>query len=411
MKIKNIKTKEILGSRGNPTVEVELETSQGIFLASVPSGASKGKYEALELRDDDGKGVKKAISNIKKIITPALKNKEFASQKEVDEILIKLDGTENKSKLGANAILAVSIAVCRAAAAAEKLPLYKYINGVRPRSDPSLTPLSLPQPCFNFINGGKHAKNGLDIQEFMVIPQKKSFAENLAAASRIFQNLKEILIKNYGETAIRVGDEGGFVPPISNAQQALFLLKNASENNPELKFALDCAASQFYKEGKYHLEGKELTRSGLLDFYKELLNTFPIIFIEDPYAEEDWEGFKMINSQFSISNFQTLVIGDDLTVTNKERIKRAINNNCVGGVIIKPNQVGTVSETLEAVKTAKDAGLKIIVSHRSGETLDDFIADLAVGIGADFIKAGAPVTPERMMKYNRLLEIENELLK
>ena len=400
-KIKNLRAKEILDSRQNPTVEVEIETNKGKFSASVPSGASKGEYEALELRDKDA-GVKTAIKNVNKIICPKLIGKDPVQQREIDKLMIDLDGTENKSKLGANAILAVSIAVCRAAAATEKLPLYEYISklaGVR-------HPLTLPQPCFNFINGGKHAEKGLDIQEFMVIPQKKSFAENLAAASRIFQNLKEILIKNYGETAIKLGDEGGFVPPISNAQQALFLLKNASENNPEIKFALDCAASQFYKEGKYHLEGKELTRSGLLDFYKELINTFPIIFIEDPYGQDDWEGFKEITKELGK---KIDIFGDDLLATNIKRIKEAHSRNACTGAIIKPNQIGTVTETIEAAKLAKSFEWKIMVSHRSGETLDDFIADLAVGVGAEFIKAGASSKEERMVKYNRLVKIEQEL--
>lgn len=400
-KIKKIEAKEIIDSRGDPTVEVELETDKGVFVASVPSGASTGKYEALELKDGgerySGKGVLKAVKNVNKVIGPKLKGKDPTEQKIIDQLLIELDATENKSKLGANAILPVSIAVCRAGAVAKKLPLYQYIAQM------SETPPKLPTPAFNIINGGAHAGNNLDIQEFMVVPQKKTFVENLVLGSKIYQNLKEILIKNYGKNAIKLGDEGGFTPPISTAQQALYLLKNATANNDDIKFGIDCAASQLFKEGKYNLEGKEFTRNGLLDFYKELINAFPIIFIEDPYSEDDWEGFKEITRDLSS---KIIIIGDDITATNIKRIKEAHNKNACNGLILKPNQVGTVTETIEAAKLARSFGWRIIASHRSGETLDDFIADLAVGIGADFIKAGASSKEERMVKYNRLLEIE-----
>ncbi|MBU2539861.1 enolase [Patescibacteria group bacterium] len=454
MKIRNIIPREILDSRGNPTIEVELEipmvkpsrisrfhrgsstksglnrvgTNNGNFLASVPSGKSKGKYEALELRDEDGKGVKKAISNIKKIVAPALKDKEFSNQREVDDFLIKLDGTENKSRLGVNAILPVSVAACRALATDQNLPLYKYIAqlaGLR-------NPLNLPKPCFNIIEGGAHVpmveplrisrlnrgsstKSGLDkvgtdgsldIQEFMVIPQKQNFRDNFRVGSEIFQSLKEILIKNFGKNNLKIGDEKGFAPQVSKTEQALYLIKSAIEKHPDTKIGLDAAVSQFYQDGRYKIENQELNRSELLGFYKDLIDKFPIIFIEDAFAEDDWQGFEEITKELSD---KIIIFGDDLLTTNIKRIKEAQAKLACNGLILKPNQIGTVTETLEAVKLARAADWKILVAHRSGETTDDFIADLAVGIGAEFIKAGAPITPERMVKYNRLLEIEEDI--
>jgi enolase len=407
LKIKSIKAKEIFDSRNNPTVEVEIETGPrgypGKFSASVPSGASKGKTEAVELRDEDGKGVKKAIGNIKKIIAPAIKNKDFSSQREVDGILIKLDGTENKSRLGVNAILPISMAVCRAFAALEKLPLYRYIRKIY---NSQIIDYNLPKPCFNIIEGGAHAENELGVQEFMIIPQKKYFRENFKIGSEIYQALKNILLKDSDKTSLEIGDEGGFAPKLSKTEQALYPLLNSIKDYPETKIGLDCAASQFYKDDKYQLDGQDFTRSGLLDFYSEIITRFPIIFIEDPFSQDDWQGFEEITKKF----FGKInIIGDDLLTTNIKRIKEARAKSACNGLILKPNQIGTVTETLEAGSLAKEAGWKIIVSHRSGETMDDFIADLAVGVGADFIKAGAPVTPERMAKYNRLLEIEGEV--
>jgi len=407
MKVKSIKPKEISDSRGNPTVEVELETRPvrgypGKFSASVPSGASKGRYEALELRDDDGRGVKKAILNIKNIISKALKNKEFSSQKEVDNILIELDGTGNKSSLGVNAILPVSIAVCRALAAAEELPLYRYLSHLAGLGDL----LKLPLPCFNVIEGGLHAENELDIQEFMVVPQKKNFRENFKVGSEIYQKLKDILMKQFNGQVPEAGDEGGFAPSFYKTEQALFALSNATKEHPGTKIGLDCAASYFHQEEAYHLDKQVFTRAGLLDFYKEIISRFPIIFLEDPFSQDDWQGFEEIFREFS---GKIDILGDDMTTTNIKRIKEAENKKACNGLILKPNQIGTVTETLEAAKLAKSYGWKIMVSHRSGETCDDFIADLAVGLAADFIKSGAPLTPERMVKYNRLLEIENEI--
>lgn len=401
LKVKNIKVKEILDSRSNPTIEVELEINKGRFLGAVPSGASKGEYEALELKDPDGKGVKKAIENVKKVITKAIKGKEFASQKEIDDLLISLDGTENKSKLGVNAILPVSIAFCRAFAAEKKIPLYKYIREIFGHSNKYF----LPKPCLNIIEGGAHAKNNLDMQEFMIIPQKESFRENFKIASEVFSSLKNILSKSSKE--IPMGDEAGFAPDIYKTEQALFLLKSATEHL-EVKFGLDAAASQFFKEDKYNLEGQEMNRSQLLEFYKDLVSRFPIAFIEDPFSQDDWQGFEDITKELSL---KIDILGDDLLATNIKRIKEAQSKKACTGVIIKPNQIGTVTETLEAAKLAKASSWKILVSHRSGETKDSFIADLAVGVGADYIKAGAPLSEERMVKYNRLMEIENELTK
>jgi len=397
-KIKSIKAKEIKDSRGNPTIEVKLETERGKFFASVPSGASTGKNEALELRDADGKGVNNAIKNINKIIAPKLIDLNPENQSEIDKIIIELDGTENKSKLGANAILAVSIAVCRAGADSKKIPLYQYIAELAENG----SPLTIPLPMFNILEGGAHSDNDLDIQEFMIVPQKKTFTENLILCNKIFANLKGNIENNYGET--KFGDEGGFAPPISKTEQALYLLKIAIGDN-DVQIALDCAASQFFQNGKYKIDGNDLSRTELLDFYKNLVNNFNIISIEDPFSEEDWEGFKEITEALP----KITIIGDDLTTTNIKIIKEAHNKLSCNGVILKLNQIGTISETIGACNLAKSFGWKTIVSHRSGETMDDFIADFSVGVGADFIKSGSPIKEERMVKYNRLLEIEKDI--
>jgi len=378
-KVKDIKAKEILDSRGNSTVEVKLTTNKGVFKASVPAGASTGKYEAKALK------ASKAVENINKVIAPKIIGKNPAEQKKIDGLLIKLDGIRDKSKLGANAILAVSIAVCRAGAASKGLSLHRYLGKNK----------KMPLPCFNIINGGAHAKNDLDIQEFMIIPQKKSFAENLKKGKEIYNNLKKIINKEFGR-GVKIGDEGGFAPLISKTKEALDLLMKSGKG---FKIGLDCAASQFYRYKKYHLEGEVFTPKILSGYYKSLIKKYPIVFLEDPFGEEDWIPWRNLK-------IKALLIGDDLTVTNKNRVEKAIKEKCLGGIIIKPNQVGTVTETLESVKIAKKAGLKIMVSHRSGETMDDFIADLAVGIGADYIKSGAPGPKERMAKYSRLLKIE-----
>jgi len=437
-KIKRIKAREILDSRGNPTIEVELETDFGVFRGSVPSGASKGKYEAMELRDGgkryQGMGVLKAVKSINEIITPKLIGKDSTNQKEIDEILINLDGTEDKSKLGANAICGVSMAVCRAATAAKNLSLYQHINeiytGLTCVKLTPVRPVSLPIPCFNVINGGAHAGNDLDFQEFMIVPSDynppttlplvkgerapNSFSDNLRVASEIYHQLKEILAKKYGKLATNLGDEGGFAPPIKFPHQALQLILEAARKlnyEKNLKLILDIASSQFFDSYRYKTKMGIFTQEGLLRYYEKLIKNYPIFGLEDPFAEDDWEGWKALSRKSKIKEQKSkfLVIGDDLLTTNPERIKLAHEKDACNAAIIKINQIGTVSEALEAVKLAKSFGWKIIVSHRSGETNDDFISDFAVGIGADFIKAGAPARGERVAKYNRLLKIEEEI--
>jgi len=413
--IKTIKAQEILDSRGNPTVAVELITDFGIFQASVPSGASKGKYEAVELRDGgeryQGRGVLKAVKNVNEKIGPKLKGKDVRNQKKIDQILIELDGTKNKSKLGANAILPVSMAVCRAGAKAKNIPLWQHLkNQYDINSTAVRSVLSLPTPCFNIINGGAHAGNELDIQEFMVVPQINTFKKALQQASEIYHTLREILIKDFGRLAINVGDEGGFAPPLYHTQEALNLIMKAikeSNYREKTKIGLDCAASQFFKKENYKLDKTIFTGEGLLTFYQEIVKKYPILFIEDPFAEEDWQGWRKL--KVKSEKLKVLIIGDDLLATNPMRMEMAKERNACNAAIVKPNQIGTVTETLEAAKLAKSFGWKIMVSHRSGETNDDFIADLAVGISADFIKSGAPARGERVAKYNRLLKIEEEI--
>ena len=441
--IDSIKAREILDSRGNPTVEVDLTTNLGVFQALIPSGVSKGKYEAVELRDGgkryQGMGVLKAVNNVNKIIASKLKGKDVSGQKEIDNFLIKLDGTKNKSKLGANAILAVSLAVCRAGAAAKHLSLYQYISQLTEHP----APLTLPIPSVLMIEGGAHAGNELDFQEFMIAPWVNPFSKSLQIASEIYQELKKIIKEKYINLGINVGDEGGFAPPVRVPEEALNLILEAAKNlgyQKKIKIILDVAASQFYTDGKprsrinslrgrYKMKLGFSTTEGLLNYYLCLIKKYPILGLEDPFSEEDWEGWEKLISNFQllsspaagrrgrrdlslrppISKF--LVIGDDLTVTNPERIKQAYERKACNGIIIKPNQIGTVTETITAAKLAKSYGWKVMVSQRGGETNDDFISDLAVGIGADFIKAGAPARGERVAKYNRFLRIEEELHK
>ncbi len=404
-RIKNLKAKEILDSKKEPTVEVELETESGNFTASVPSGVSRGKYEAVELRDGgtrhQGKGVLRAVENVNKIIAPKLIGKDVIEQKKIDELMIETDGTENKSKLGANAILAVSIAVCRAGA--REKPLWRWISELSERSE------ILPSPFVLCIEGGLHGKGNLGIQEFMIIVQADSFGDKFRASIEIHHTLRQILEKNYGESGIKVGLEGAFIPPLRETKEALDIIieaisKAGYENR--VKIVLDAASSSFFQNGKYFFEGKVLNKEELSKFYLNLYQKYPILAIEDPFAEDDWEGWKLLMSNVKD---HLLVIGDDLTVTNQKRFKKAKKEQCVNGVVIKPNQIGTVTETITAVCLAKEFGWKVIVSHRGGDTPDDFIADLAAGSGADFIKSGAPTKEERMAKYNRLLEIEEEL--
>ncbi|MBZ9572977.1 phosphopyruvate hydratase [Patescibacteria group bacterium] len=406
-KIKKIKAREILDSKGEPTVEAEVETEQGIFRASVPSGVSRGKYEAVELRDGGkrffGKGVLRAVKNVNEIIGPELKGKDATLQKEIDEFLIKLDGTENKSKLGANAILGVSMACCRAGAATNKLPLWKWISKIAER-----TPI-LSTPCILSMEGGLHGQSHLDVQEFMVVSGADSFREKLRVGTEIYHILGSILSKRYGKSTTNVGVEGGFTPPLKETEEALDLvmeaIKKAGYEN-KVKIILDIAASSFFRDGKYYFEKGILSGEKLLDFYAELLKKYPILAIEDPFAQDDWEGFQKITQDLGR---RITIIGDDLLVTNLQRIREAIERRACNGLILKPNQIGTVSETIEAAKYAIQNGWKVFVKHRGGETSDDFIADLSVGLGTGWIMAGAPARGERVAKYNRLLRIEEEL--
>lgn len=399
--IEKIIAREISDSRGKPTVEVELTTSDGSFVASCPSGASTGINEALELRDDDKRGVSKAIANVNDIIAPALVGKDPVNQKEIDGLMLQLDGTKNKSKLGANAILPVSMAVARAGAKAKGVSLYQHL------SDLSGNTMGMPLPSFNILNGGAHAKNELEIQEFMVVPQKGTMKENVELGNKVFAALTELL-KATPEGVPTMGDEGGYAPAIATAQEALNLINTAIGGDKDVKIALDCASSEFYRDGKYEPQAdKQLTREEMVEFYRDLANRYPIISIEDPFSEEDWDGFQMIKA--ALPNI--IIIGDDLTTTNVEKIKEAETKKACNGIIIKVNQIGSVTETIDAINLSKSYGWKIMVSHRSGETMDSFIADLAVGVGADFIKTGAYTKDVRIVKYDRLLAIEQELSK
>lgn len=407
--VQYVKGREILDSRGNPTVEAVLETDRGFFSASVPAGASRGQYEALELRDGgeryQGKGVRQAVANIDEI-SGKIKGIMPEEQKKVDQIMIDLDGHKNKSRLGTNAILAVSLALARAGAANKGLFLYEHIRDLMPETKESF---SLPRPCFNIINGGLHAGNDLDIQEFMIVPQLGSFRDNYRAGQEIYQSLKEQLKKDFGPGAINLGDEGGFAPPLEKTKAALDIIMTAIKRagyQGKAEIGLDCASSEFFDKDGYHLEGQSMERKTLLDFYQELVKEYPILFLEDPFQENDWLGFSQLKQAIGDD---VLVIGDDLTVTNPERIKEARDKDSCQGIIIKPNQIGTLTEAITAVCLAKSFNWATIVSHRSGETTDSFIADLAVGVSAPFIKSGAPARGERLAKYNQLLRIEETL--
>lgn len=416
-KIKNIKAREILNSKGNWTIEVELETEEGAFRASVPTGTSKGKYEVFEIKP------KKAVGNIEKIINSKLKGEDATYQKKIDQILNELDGTENKSKLGANTILGVSIACCRAGAETKKIPLYQHIaeifnldsTGSRLQRQ-QFSIFNLPFPCFNILNGGVHAGSNLDFQEFMVIPRLESFKENLLAGVEIYHHLKKILERKFSFISINVGEEGGFTPPIAKTKDALNLILEAIRKagyEGRVKIGLDSAASEFFKEGKYDFEGEKITGEELLKFYQDLIKDYPILFFEDPFSQDDWQNWQQFYSSSQscgILEKDFLLVGDDLTVTNPKKIKQAKEKDACNAIILKPNQIGTITEALRAAKSAKEFEWKIIPSHRSGDTCDDFISDLSVGIGADFIKAGAPARGERVAKYNRLLKIEEEII-
>lgn len=399
-----IYAREILDSRGNPTVEAEVHAGKVVGIASVPSGATTGKHEAVELRDGGkrflGLGVQKAVRNIENIIAPKIQGMDCQDQEKIDSVMIRLDGTSNKTKLGANAILAVSLACAKAAAHSQKKELWQYLHQLsRIKQKPSL-----PQPFFNVINGNKHAGNHLAIQEFFIVPRGKSFSESLRIGTEVYHTLKKILREEYGVAAINVGDEGGFAPPLKRTEEALKLLLQAITlpgYMGRVSLGLDCAASEFFSQGKYTIDGKGLSSSELLKYYLALLKTYPILSLEDPFEQEDFASFAKLRKKSGIQ-----VVGDDLVVTNVRRVRTAIKDNSISCVLLKPNQIGTLTETLDVVRLAYQNNLKVMVSHRSGETEDTFIADLAVGIGCGMIKAGAPCRGERTVKYNRLLRIE-----
>lgn len=403
--IKKVMAREILDSRGNPTVEAEVFTEGGFGRASVPSGASTGTYEAIELRDGGkryhGKGVLKACRNVNEVIAPAVIGMDSRSLSKIDARMVQLDGTENKSKLGANAILGVSLAVAKAAADTAKVPLFEYLDkGSR----------ILPVPLMNIINGGKHAGNNLAIQEFMIVPVgADSIRDALRIGSEIYMELKKILIDRYGLLAINVGDEGGFAPPVSKSGDAFGPLVDAIERagyQKEVRLAIDAAASSFFKDGKYSVDGKTLSPGELLDYYSGLVKQYPIISIEDPFDENDYDSFVLITKKLG-NKIQ--IVGDDLFVTNMKRFRKGVGIGAANSILLKVNQIGTLTESIEVAKFALKSGYTVVVSHRSGETEDCYIADLAVALGSGQIKTGAPARGERVSKYNQLLRIE-ELL-
>lgn len=413
--IKKVFARQILDSRGNPTVEATIVLDNGITASSsCPSGASVGTYEALELRDKDaykmhGMGVEKAVKTVIEVIGPKLIDVDVKDQKKIDSIMIETDGTENKEKLGSNSILSVSMAVCKAAAISENLPLYKYIAKLCQNNNP----LKIPTPLFNILNGGKHAGGNIDFQEFMVIPSKdKPYSEQLEIGVSVYFSLKKILEDKHLPTL--VGDEGGFAPTLSDNADGLRLIKDAVDSTT-LKYGIDvtpgidAASNTFYKNSAYVLKGKPnpLSVDELIVYYSALNEAYELTYLEDPFSEDDFNAWeKLAKTLYS----QTLIVGDDLVVTNPKRLQMAIDKKAITATIIKLNQIGTVSETIDVVNIARAADIKIIVSHRSGETTDDFVADFAVGVGADMAKFGAPARGERVAKYNRLLKIEEELL-
>ena len=424
--IKAVKARQIFDSRGNPTVEVDITLSDGTLArAAVPSGASTGIYEALELRDGGsdylGKGVSKAVANVNTIIGPALLGKDPTDQAGIDNFMVQqLDGTQNewgwcKQKLGANAILAVSLAVCKAGASVLKLPLYKHIANLAGNKN-----LVLPVPAFNVINGGSHAGNKLAMQEFMILPTgASSFKEAMKMGVEVYHNLKSVIKKKYGQDATNVGDEGGFAPNIQENKEGLELLKTAIAKagyTDKVVIGMDVAASEFYgeKDKTYDLNFKEENNDGkakisgeqLKDLYKSFVSEYPIVSIEDPFDQDDWEHYAKMTAE---CGEQVQIVGDDLLVTNPTRVKKAINEKTCNALLLKVNQIGSVTESIEAVRMSKHAGWGVMASHRSGETEDTFIADLSVGLATGQIKTGAPCRSERLAKYNQLLRIEEEL--
>lgn len=408
--ITDVYAREVLDSRGNPTVEVEITTESGGFgSALVPSGASTGEHEAVELRDGDkdrylGKGVQQAVNNVNEIIAPELIGLDVTRQNVIDALLIDLDGTENKGKLGANAILGVSIAAAHAASSYLDIPLYNYLGGFNAKT--------LPTPMMNILNGGEHADNNVDIQEFMVMPvAAPTFKEALRVGTEIFHSLKKVLSDKGLNTA--VGDEGGFAPNLSSNEEALQTIIEAIEAagykpGEEVKLAMDVAASEIYEDGKYNLKGEGVVRTAeeMVDWYEELINKYPIVSIEDGLDENDWDGFKLLTDRIGE---RVQLVGDDLFVTNTAKLSEGIEKGIGNSILIKVNQIGTLTETFEAIEMAKRAGYTAVISHRSGETEDATIADIAVATNAGQIKTGAPSRTDRVAKYNQLLRIEDEL--
>ncbi len=403
MKIASVWAREILDSRGNPTVEVEVVTENSFASAAAPSGASTGKHEAVELRDGGhrylGKGVQRAVNNVNMHIAPAITGMEAHEQEAIDSKMKKLDGTREKSRMGANAMVATSMAVLRAAAGSEGKMLHEYLGGS-----------NLPHAMFNVINGGKHAGNGLAIQEFMIIPDDELFSERLRMASEIYHILGKQLVEKHGPGARNVGDEGGYAPQIGNTYLALDALVAAIEEAGyphKCALALDAAASSFFdsKAGVYRIDGKELKEAELVDYYADLAKSYPLKSIEDPFQEESFGAFAALRKELP----EVQIVGDDLVVTNVERLKQAISESSIGALLLKVNQIGTVTEALQAVQMCRQNNLNIVVSHRSGETEDCFIADFSVGINAGQIKTGAPARGERTAKYNQLLRIEERM--
>ena len=409
--IKTVHARQIMDSRGNPTIECDITLDGGAFgRAAVPSGASTGSFEALELRDGGsaymGKGVLTAVKNVNDIIAPAIIGMDAEKQSALDEKMIELDGTQNKEKLGANAILAVSLAAAHAVANQKNIPLYKYIAEIYGNENPCV----LPRPMMNIINGGAHADNGLDAQEFMIIPNgAKSESDAIRMGSEIFHNLKSIL--KQGGNSTNVGDEGGFAPNFHSCAAALDTIIAAIRSTgyvpgTDVSIGLDVASSEFYRDGKYEFEGKSLTSDEMIAFYQDLIAQYPIISIEDALAEEDWAGWKKLTDTIGA---QCQLVGDDLFVTNPARLEKGIDAGVANAILIKVNQIGSLTETLRAIKMAQDAKYGVIISHRSGETEDTTIADLAVATNAGQIKTGSMSRTDRMAKYNQLLRIEEEL--
>ncbi|MBI2523517.1 phosphopyruvate hydratase [Candidatus Woesearchaeota archaeon] len=420
-KIKKIVAREVLDSRGNPTIEVDVFTEKCFASAIVPSGASTGSHEALELRDGDksrynGKGVLKAVDNVNKIISKKVVGLNCENQNKIDELMVNLDGTENKSNLGGNSILGVSMAMCKAAALEENIPLYAYIKQLnknsnnRSKKNNKSQKYFLPVPQLNIMNGGKHAGMENGIQEHMIMPIKfKSFSEALRAGVEVYHALGKILKEKFGSQGILLGDEGGYVPQISNVDERLELIDKAIENagyKNKIFLALDCAASEFFYSDYYKIGSKNYSTGELIYFYKNLIKKYGIISIEDGMAEDHWNGWEQLNKELG-SKIQ--IIGDDLLVTNTKRIAQAVKEKACNALLLKVNQIGTVTEAIEAANLASKDKWSVVVSHRSGETEDSFIADLVVGLNAGQSKFGAPARSERTAKYNRLLRIEEEL--